>query len=111
MLKQKGDEKLKPPFYGPYMVSTRVGEVTYELELPPGSTVHNMFHVSWMEKALGQQVTTSTELPPLDDEGHLVLVLEPILEVRERKPRNRVVSEFLVRWKDLSEEDATWEGE
>lgn len=41
----------------------------------------------------------------------MILVPEVILEVRERKLRNRVIREFLVRWKDLLEEDVTWEGE
>lgn len=33
------------------------------------------------------------------------------MEVKERRLRNRTVQEFLVKWKDLSKEDATWEGE
>jgi len=56
-------------------------------------------------------VTTTADLPPLDDKGHLVLVPEAILEARERKLINRTVKEFLVKWKDLLEEDVTWEGE
>jgi hypothetical protein len=44
-----------------------------------------VFHVSCLKKALGQQITTSAELPPLDEEGQLVLVLEEVLEVRENK--------------------------
>jgi len=47
----------------------------------------------------------------LDEEGHLVLVLEVILKVRKRKLRNRVIKEFLVKWRDLPQEDATWEGD
>ena len=69
MLKQKGAEKLKPCFYGPYRVIRRVGEVAYELELPTGNRIHNIFHVSCLKKALGQQVTATEELPPTDDEG------------------------------------------
>jgi hypothetical protein len=70
-----------------------------------------VFHVSCLKKALGQQVTTSTELPPLDEEGQLVLVPEEILEIWERKLHNKVIREYLVRWKDLPSEDATWEND
>jgi hypothetical protein len=69
-LKKSGAEKLKPHFYGPYRVIRRVGEVAYELELPEGSRIHNTFHVSYLKKALGQQVTASTDIPPLDEEGY-----------------------------------------
>lgn len=110
-LKQKGAEKLFPCFYGPYRLIKQVGEVAYELELPLGSRIHNIFHVSCLKKVLGQQVTSAVELPPLDDEGHLVLEPETILERRERKLRGGTIREFLVRWKNLPDEDATWEGE
>jgi hypothetical protein len=71
-----------------------------------------VFHVSCLKKALGQQVTSSTELPPLDEEGQLVLVPEEVLEVpRERKLCNRVIREYLIRWRDFPVEDAMWEGD
>jgi hypothetical protein len=92
-------------------LTRRVGEVAYDLELPKGSKIHNLFHVSCLKKALKQQITTSAELPPLDEEGQLVLVPEEVLEVREKKLQNRVIREYLVRWRELPEEDATWDSE
>jgi hypothetical protein len=92
-------------------VIRRVGEVAYELELPEGIRIHNVFHVSCLEKALGQQVVSSTDLPPLDEEDHLILIPEKILAFREKRLRNKTVNEYLMRWKDLPVEDATWEGE
>lgn len=109
-LKKSSVEKLKPRFYGPYRVIRRVGEVAYELELPEGSKIHNVFHVSCLKKVMGQQASTATELPPLDEEGQLELNPEDILDVRERRLRSRVIREYLVRWRDLPVEDATWEG-
>ena len=85
--------------------------MAYELELPEGSKIHNIFHVSCLKKAVGKHVMTSSELPPLDEEGQLVLVPEEILQERERKLQSRVIREFLVKWKDLPIKDATWEGE
>ncbi len=66
-MKRKGAEKLKLRFYGPYKIIRKVGQVAYELELPEGSKIHNVFHVSCLKKVVGQQVTVSQELPPLDE--------------------------------------------
>jgi hypothetical protein len=92
-------------------VIKRVREVAYELELPEGSRIHNIFHVSCLKKALGQQVTPSTDLPPLDEEGQLVLTPERIIDIRERRLRSRVIREYLVMWRGFPAEDATWERE
>ena len=50
-------------------------------------------------------------LPPLDDEGQLTLVSEKILKTRERRLRRITIKEYLVQWKDLPSEHATWEEE
>jgi hypothetical protein len=60
---------------------------------------------------VGQHVVTFTELPPLEDEGQLILILEEVLETREKKLRNRSIKEYLIKWKDIPIEDTNWEGE
>jgi hypothetical protein len=110
-LKKSGAEKLKPIFYGPYRIMHRVGEVAYEIELPEGSKIHNVVHVSCLKKVVGQSISTSEELPPLYQEGQLELVPEEVLEFRERKLRSRVIRECLIRWRGLPVENATWERE
>ncbi|XP_057846650.2 uncharacterized protein LOC131056314 [Cryptomeria japonica] len=110
-LKKSGVEKLKPRFYGPFRVIRKVGAVAYELELPSDSRVHNVFHVSRLKKALGHNVVASSQLPPLDEEGQLVLIPEEILDFRERSLRKRTIREYLVKWKNLPMEDATWESD
>eukprot|EP00253_Pinus_taeda_P035184 PITA_35184 len=45
----------------------------------------------------------------LDEEGSIWLQPEQVLDTRERPLRGRVIKEVLVKWKDTSSEDATWE--
>ena len=63
----------------------KVGEVANELELPEGSKIHNVFHVSCLKKVIGKHILVSDTLPPLDDEGHVVLIPDKILRTRERR--------------------------
>lgn len=104
-------KKLKPPYYGPFKVIKRVGEVAYELDLPTERKVHKFFHVSRLKKVLGHHIVPSTVLPPLDDEGKLVLVPDAIIDFGERNLRRHTIREYLVKWKDLPLEDAAWENE
>jgi hypothetical protein len=83
--------------------------VAYELELPEGSKIHIVFHVSYLKKVVGQHVTTSEELSPLGEEGQWELVLEEVLEHRECRLRSRTISECLIKWRGLLVQHATWE--
>ena len=72
-IKFSGEEKLKPRFYGPYRVLKRIREVAYEIELPENSKIHNVFHVSRLKRVLGKSIDPCSDLPPLDNEGKLIL--------------------------------------
>ncbi len=50
-------------------------------------------------------------LPALDEEGKFILEPEAIIETRIKQLRNRAITEYLIQWKNLPLEDATWEDE
>jgi hypothetical protein len=110
-IKRSGTKKLQPHFFGPYKVNRKVRDVAYELDLPQGSKIHNVFHVSCLKRSIGKHILPIEELPPLDEEGQLILILEEILEVSEKRSRKRSIKAYLARWKNLPIEDATWESE
>jgi len=47
----------------------------------------------------------------LDDEGRVILESEGILSTRERKLQRCTIKEYLIKGKDLPEEEASWETE
>jgi hypothetical protein len=93
-LKQaKKDNKLSPKFYGPYKVLQKIGTIAYKLEFPASSRVHPVFHVSFLNKVIGEKIPVQTILPELDEEGKIILELEAITYTRVHQLRNRSISE------------------
>jgi hypothetical protein len=45
----------------------------------------------------------------MNGEGKIILEPETILEIRIKKLQNRAITEYLVKWKNLPVEEATWE--
>ena len=89
----------------------KIGSVAYKLELPPTTKIHPVFHVSCLKKVIGQNIPTQTVLPELDEEGRIILELECILQTRMKKLRNKTMTQYLIQWKTLLVEEATWEDE
>ena len=105
------DNKLSPKYYGPYKVLQKIGSMAYKLELPATSRVHPVFHVSYLKKVIGDKIPIQTILPELDEEGKVILEPEKISKTRTKQLRNRVITEYLVKWKNLPVQDSTWEDE
>jgi hypothetical protein len=64
---QKKDNKLAPKYYGPYKVLQRIGSMAYKLELPPSSCVHPVFHVSFLKRVIGNNISFQKSLPELNE--------------------------------------------
>jgi hypothetical protein len=54
--------------------------MSYEIDLPHGRNIQNVFHVSCLKRAISKHIIPIEELPPLDEEGQLILIPEEILE-------------------------------
>ncbi|KAJ7295157.1 hypothetical protein O6H91_Y210100 [Diphasiastrum complanatum] len=103
--------KLSPRYCGLFTISRRLGEVTYELELPHNSKIFPVFHVSQLRKALARSEN-------LVEDSVLVLPLDPqqpphepeeIFYSRETQTCRTLYREYLVEWNDQPVENATWE--
>ena len=71
--------------------------------------MHPVFHVSCLKKVIGENLPFQTILPELDEEGKIILEPEVVTETRTRQLRNRSISKYLIKWKNLPTEDSTWE--
>ena len=111
-LKQaKKDNKLSPNYYGPYKVLQNISTMAYKLEFPSSSQVHPVFHGSCLKKVIGDKLPVQTIFPELDEEGKFIFETEAFTETRTQQLRNRSISEYLIKWKNLPTEYYAWEDE
>ena len=85
--------------------------MAYKSELPASTRVHPIFHVSCLKKVIGDKLPAQTILPKLDNEGKIILEPEAVMETRTQQLRNRSISKYLIKWKNLPIEDSSWKDE
>ncbi|KAI0523375.1 hypothetical protein KFK09_005770 [Dendrobium nobile] len=100
------NEKLAPRYFGPYEILGRVGAVAYRLKLPPYATIHPVFHVSQLRRALGEHAISAALPATMTEDWEVILEPLELMGVRSDQEGNK---EVLIQWKDLPEFDATWE--
>ncbi|XP_070017111.1 uncharacterized protein [Nicotiana sylvestris] len=103
--------KLSPRFIGPFEVLRRVGEVAYELTLPPRMLgVHPIFHVSMLRR-YHADLSHVLDFSTIQLDESLGYKEEPvaIIERQDRQLRSKKISTVKVQWRGQPVEEGTWE--
>ncbi|GJY72553.1 ty3-gypsy retrotransposon protein [Tanacetum coccineum] len=93
-----------PPSKG--KVIERIGEVAYKLELPAGSKIYPVFHVSLLKPSYGTANDSKGNLAAFDPKDDLAFLPEAIINSRTNSNGEL---EVLVKWEKHNLEEATWE--
>jgi hypothetical protein len=94
-------------YFGPFLITKKIGTVTYRLKLPDHCTIHLVFHVSQRKKCVSNSILISSTLPdPIVD---VYQVPTKILDTRRIKKGEADIDQVLVQWPKLSHELAMWE--
>ena len=102
--------KLAPLYCGPFEILSRMGQVAYQLDLPPNLRVHNVFHISVLKRYVHvATLVINWNDAQVEPEEYVLVEPDCILDRREILLRNCTVGQVKVQWKHLSPEQATWE--
>lgn len=103
----RANMKIAAKYFDPYKVCAKIGSVAYTLQLPAESIIHPTFHVSLLKKHYGPPPTGAA---PLTVSGSVAERFpEQVIDKRTVKKHNKPVIEWLVKWRRVPAEDATWE--
>ncbi|XP_028758470.1 uncharacterized protein LOC114717497 [Neltuma alba] len=105
--------KLTPKFIGPFQILSRVSSVAYKFALSPNpSQIHDVFHISQLQK---YQPDPSHVLKhediELQDNLTFEVKLVKMIDSQIKQPRDKTIPMVKVIWRDLTQEEATWEKE
>jgi hypothetical protein len=101
--------KLAPRFIGPFKITEKRGEVTYQLEFPPQlSDAHNVFHVSQLKQCLWvpEEQIPIKDLRASEDLSYQEYPIK-VLETSERVTQNRKIKMCKVQWSHHTEAEMT----
>jgi hypothetical protein len=100
----KNAHKLQSPYMGPFEIKEKISDVSFRLKLPASFKMHDVFYSGLLKQYQGY---STPQIPPqiLLPDNTPGYIVETLLR-RRRKGRSH---EYLVKWKDYPEYDASWE--
>jgi hypothetical protein len=112
-LKMQNPPKLSPKWYGPFKVLHKVGQFSYQLQLPANCKLHDVFHVSHLKKHKGEHAVPNPILPMVTNDGKVKTVPIDVLQ-RRIVPRSTgeydvAIPQWLIHWDTMTSAEATWE--
>ena len=110
---QKVHKGLVRHYEGPFRVVQRVGNVLYQLQLPPRLKIYLVFHVSLLrpyhrdteDPSRGESRRVPTAVVIMFDKDVDYIIADRVVSRRGLPPYR----EYLLKWKNLPESEATWE--
>lgn len=101
--------KLAFKYYGPYTVMELVGSVAYRLQLPEGSLIHPIFHISQLKPFSADYTPVYDSLLATTDLEVANTEPEKIIDRRLVKKGNTAIPQAKLSWVGLPESATTWE--
>lgn len=105
---KRANHKLYFRYFGPYQILEKIGQMAYKLLLPDSTSIHSVFHVSLLKKAVDDLSQVSDELPAQTDTLQFPV---KVLHRRIQTKDERTMSQVLVQWSSWPQALATWENE
>lgn len=105
----RGALKLQNKYYGPFLITQKIGKLAYKLQFPDHVKIHPVFHVSQLKKHIGSKSIPSINLPMVTADGTIKTGPAAVLQVRQVPRNNLPVVQWYIQWENLSPEEATWE--
>ncbi|XP_024030614.1 uncharacterized protein LOC112094294 [Morus notabilis] len=102
------NEKLSPRYFVPFEVLQRVDTVAYRLNLAPSATIHLIFHVSQLRRAIGASLVCQQLPPQLGPDLQWQVEPECVLDMRPSVHGDPQRPEDLIIRKNLPDFEAMW---
>jgi hypothetical protein len=103
------NQKQAARFYGPFQIEQKIGEVAYKLKLPAASKIHPVFHVSLLKKDVGEYQVQGDLPKELEVSEDGDVYPDRVLGSRIIVQAGTKVHQSLIKWKNKSMDDVTWE--